>query len=348
MKRYMLEKVVKLNTILLNCNEGDFKKAGEIIASGGTVIFPTETVYGLGANALDSEAVKKIFIAKGRPSDNPLIVHIDDFGKIGKYVEEVTVNAKKLADAYWPGPMTLILRKKSIISDSVSAGLDTVGIRIPESEEAREFLRACDLPVAAPSANLSGSPSPTTYKHVVDDMLGRVDAIINGRDCDVGVESTVIDVTGEIPIILRPGAITPEMVEKVCGSVIIDKGVNGVSSSEKPRSPGMKYRHYAPKAKVILIEDEKIENIVGKMLNEAKKDADNSIILCTEQTKEYFKGFNVMVMGDRNDPKTVARKLFDAFRRCDEDGYKFIVLEGIREEGIGLAVMNRAHRAANA
>ena len=233
----MLEKVIELNTILLNCNKEDFKKAGEIIASGGTVIFPTETVYGLGANALEDEAVKKIFIAKGRPSDNPLIVHIDSFEKINRYVEEVTENAKKLADAYWPGPMTLILKKKSIISNSVSAGLDTVGIRIPESEEAREFLHACDLPVAAPSANLSGSPSPTTYKHVVDDMLGRVDAIINGKDCDVGVESTVIDVTGDVPVILRPGAITPEMVEKVCGSVIIDKGVNGVTSSEKHRSP---------------------------------------------------------------------------------------------------------------
>lgn len=340
--------MIFLDTILLNCNEEDFKKAGEIINNGGTVIFPTETVYGLGANALDSEAVKKIFIAKGRPSDNPLIVHIDAFYKINRYVEEVTENAERLASAYWPGPMTLILKKKSVISDFVSAGLDTVGIRIPESEEARAFLRECDVPVAAPSANLSGSPSPTTYKHVLDDMLGRVDAIINGSDCDVGVESTVIDVTGDVPVILRPGAVTPEMVREVCGSVVIDKGVNGVSSSEKPRSPGMKYRHYAPKAKVILVEDDNLESLVDKMLNEARRDIENSIVLCTVQTKDRFDGFNTMVIGDRNEPLTVARRLFDAFRRCDEQGYKFIVLEGIREDGIGLAVMNRAHRAANA
>lgn len=336
-----------METLLLNCKKNDLKKAGEIIRNGGTVIFPTETVYGLGANALNDEAVKKIFIAKGRPSDNPLIVHIDDFSKIDRYVEEVTLNAKKLADAYWPGPMTLILRKKSVIPNSVSAGLDTVGIRIPESEEARVFLCECDVPVAAPSANLSGSPSPTTYHHVVDDMLGRVDAIINGKDCDVGVESTVIDVTGDVPIILRPGAITPEMVEEVCGNVLVDKGVNGVTSSEKPRSPGMKYRHYAPKAKVILVEDENVQNIVKKMIAEASCDKENSVVLCTKQTEPNFEGFNVLVIGDRSNPKTVAKKLFDAFRWCDEQGYKFIILEGISEEGIGLAVMNRAHRAAN-
>ncbi len=336
-----------METLLLNCKKEDLKKAGEIIRNGGTVIFPTETVYGLGANALDTEAVKKIFVAKGRPSDNPLIVHIDEFSKIDRYVENVTENAKKLATAYWPGPMTLILKKKGIISESVSAGLDTVGIRIPESEEARAFLCECDVPVAAPSANLSGSPSPTTYSHVVDDMLGRVDAIINGKNCDVGVESTVIDVTGDVPIILRPGAITPEMVEKVCGSVLVDSGVNGVTSSEKPRSPGMKYRHYAPNAKVFLIEDDNLEIVVRKMIEKASQDKENTIVLCTEQTKESFEGFNVMIIGNRNEPKTIARKLFDAFRQCDDKGYKFIVLEGIPENGIGLAVMNRAHRAAN-
>lgn len=336
-----------METLLLNCKKDDLEKAGEIIRNGGTVIFPTETVYGLGANALDTEAVKKIFIAKGRPSDNPLIVHIDEFSKIDRYVENVTENAKKLADAYWPGPMTLILKKKDGISESVSAGLDTVGIRIPESEEARAFLCECDVPVAAPSANLSGSPSPTTYSHVVDDMLGRVDAIINGKNCDVGVESTVIDVTGDIPIILRPGAITPEMVEKVCGSVLVDSGVNGVTSSEKPRSPGMKYRHYAPNAKVILVEDENINSLVKKMSEKASQDKENTIVLCTEQTKANFEGFNVMIIGDRDEPKTIARKLFDTFRQCDDKGYKFIVLEGIPENGIGLAVMNRAHRASN-
>ena len=188
-------------TKILNTTTDDLVEAAKILKNGGTVIFPTETVYGLGANAMDDEAVKNIFLAKGRPSDNPLIVHIDNFSKIGNYVENVTDIAKKLAARCWPGPMTLVLKKKKCISDVVSAGLDTVGIRIPESTEAREFLRLCDLPVAAPSANISGKPSPTTSKHVIDDMMGRVDAIICGKDCEVGIESTVIDATGDVPVI---------------------------------------------------------------------------------------------------------------------------------------------------
>ena len=335
------------DTKLFVCNEKDFLEAGEIIKNGGTVIFPTETVYGLGANALDDEAVKKIFIAKGRPSDNPLIVHVDCFEKIYDYVEEVTDNALKLAKAYWPGPMTLILRKKDIIPDCVSAGLDTVGIRVPESVEAREFLKACGLPVAAPSANLSGSPSPTTSKHVIDDMMGRVDGIIQGPDSLVGVESTVIDVTGDVPVILRPGGITPKMVEDICGSVIVDKGVNGVGCSDKPRSPGMKYRHYAPNAKVILVYEDDFEVMVDKMSSIAKENGDRVVVLCSEQSKELFIEFNLMVIGDREKPETFAHNLFDCFRKCDELGYKVIVLEGISDEGIGLAVMNRAIRATH-
>lgn len=336
-----------INTELLNCCKEDFIQAGKIIRDGGTVIFPTETVYGLGANALDEEAVSRIFIAKGRPADNPLIVHVSSFDKIFDYVEEVTTNARKLADAYWPGPMTLILRKKSIIPDNVSAGLDTVGIRVPGDKAAREFLEICEVPVAAPSANLSGSPSPTTSKHVISDMMGRVDAIIQGEDSLVGVESTVIDVTGDMPIILRPGGITPDMVKAVCGDVIIDKGVNGVSVSEKPRSPGMKYRHYAPKAQVVLVYDDSVDVMVGKMKEAIKGAQDEYVILCSEQTKAFFSEYNVMVIGDRDKPETFAHSLFDCFRKCDELGYKVVVLEGISDEGIGLAVMNRAIRAAH-
>ena len=335
------------DTKLLNCCNEDFLEAGKIIKNGGTVVFPTETVYGLGANALDSDAVNKIFVAKGRPADNPLIVHVSSFNKIFDYVEDVTPNAKKLADAYWPGPMTLILRKKSVIPDNVSAGLDTVGIRVPGDKVAREFLEACELPVAAPSANLSGSPSPTTSKHVISDMMGRVDAIIQGEDSLVGVESTVIDVTGDIPIILRPGGITPEMVKAVCGDVMIDKGVNGVGASEKPRSPGMKYRHYAPKAQVILIYDDNFDVMVKKMKEAIKGAQDEYVILCSEQTKEFFSEFNFMVIGNREKPETFAHSLFDCFRKCDELGYKVVILEGVSNEGIGLAVMNRAIRAAH-
>lgn len=336
-----------IETKLLNCTLDELEEAAKLIKDGKTVIFPTETVYGLGANALDDKAVEKIFIAKGRPSDNPLIVHIDSFDKIYKYVEEVPENAKKLADKYWPGPMTLILKKKNIIPDNVSAGLDTVGIRIPGSDVARRFLEFCDLPVAAPSANLSGSPSPTTSKHVVSDMTGRVDAIICGENSLVGVESTVIDVTGDVPVILRPGGVTPQMVLDVCGDVIVDKNVNGVSESEKPRSPGMKYRHYAPNAKVTLIYDEDFSVMVNKMIDSVKENVEDTIILCTEQTKSYFDEFNFMIIGDRDKPETIAHSLFDCFRKCDELGYKFIVLEGIEEDGIGLAVMNRAYRAAH-
>lgn len=334
-------------TKILGTTIDDLVVAANILKNGGTVIFPTETVYGLGANAEDEEAVKNIFIAKGRPSDNPLIVHIDDFRKIGNYVEEVTDIAKKLASRCWPGPMTLILKKKKCISDIVSAGLDTVGIRIPQSTEAREFLRLCDLPVAAPSANISGKPSPTTSKHVIDDMMGRVDAIICGAPCEVGVESTVIDATGDVPIILRPGGITPNMIKAVCGDVVIDKGVDGVDLVEKPKSPGMKYKHYAPDADVILIEGSSIEEIIEKMKVEIKNSNEKIIILCSEETISSFENIDTMCLGSRNKPETFAKNLFYAFRECDIKGYDKIILEGIEKEGIGLAVMNRAIRAAH-
>lgn len=335
------------DTKLFNVTEDDLKEAALIIKDGGTIVFPTETVYGLGANAMDDEAVKNIFIAKGRPADNPLIVHIDDFNKIERYAKKVTPIAEKLAKAYWPGPMTIILEKKECISDFVSAGLKTIGIRIPSSKEALDFLKLCDLPIAAPSANISGSPSPTTSKHVIDDMMGRVDGIICGKDCEVGVESTVIDATGDIPVILRPGGITPEMVKAVCGDVIVDKGIDGVTNTEKPKSPGMKYKHYAPKAEVFLIEGETLKDLCDKIVQKAQNSAGKVMILCSEETKDNFSEFDVMCLGSRNKPETIAQNLFNAFRKCDEDGFDTIILEGIDRVGIGLAVMNRATRASH-
>lgn len=332
-------------TKILTGNEEDIKVAAKIICDGGTVIFPTETVYGLGANALNSEAVKGIFEAKGRPGDNPLIVHINDFCEIENYVQEVGDNAKKLAEKYWPGPMTLILKKRENIPSIVSAGLDTVGIRIPSEKIARDLIRISGLPIAAPSANLSGSPSPTSFEHVMADMYGRVDAIIQGNDCNVGVESTVIDVTGEVPVILRPGGITPEMIKEVCGMVLIDKGINGISENEKPKSPGMKYRHYAPKCKVILIEHcENIAELIDK--EQGRRNKEKVVILCTRQTMELLKDKACICIGDRDEPGTIAHNLFSAFRKCDEMGYEIAIMEGIKETGIGLAVMNRARRAA--
>ncbi len=335
------------DTRLFGVNDNELREAADIIREGGTVIFPTETVYGLGANAKDPVAVKKIFEAKGRPSDNPLIVHIDEFGKIELYVKNVTDVAKKLASTYWPGPMTLILQKKECISELVTAGLDTVGIRIPSSVEARKFLKYCDLPIAAPSANISGRPSPTTKDHVIHDMMGRVDGIICGFSCSVGVESTVIDVTGKIPVILRPGGITPEMVREVCNDVIVDKNIDGVTSDDRPKSPGMKYKHYAPKADVILVDEKSTDVIIKKILDTIKNCSGKTIILCSDETKENFSGYDVMCLGSRNKPEMFARNLFFAFRDCDDKGYETIILEGIEKSGIGLAVMNRATRASH-
>jgi L-threonylcarbamoyladenylate synthase len=232
----------------------DLKRAADVIKNGGLVVFPTETVYGLGADATNSEAAEKIYSAKSRPADNPLIIHISEPSEASKYTFTNSVY-DELAKAFMPGPLTVVLPAKTIIPNETRAYLPTVAVRCPSNVIARTLIKFSGVPIAAPSANLSGSPSPTKASHVIDDMMGRVDAIIQGEDSLVGVESTVIDVTGDVPVILRPGGITPKMVEEVCGSVVIDKGVNGVEVSEKPRSPGMKYRHYAPKAKVILIYD---------------------------------------------------------------------------------------------
>lgn len=321
-------------TKIIHINE-ELNKPAEVLRNGGTVIFPTETVYGLGANALDPDAVKKIFVAKGRPSDNPLIVHIDDFEKIYDLVEEVPENAKKLADAYWPGPMTLILKKKSIIPDEVSAGLETVGIRIPRDKIARKLIELAGVPVAAPSANLSGSPSPTTFNHVMNDMYGRVDVIIEGEKAEVGLESTVIDVTGEVPTILRPGGITPNMIKAVCGDVIIDKKIDGANEGEKVKSPGMKYRHYSPKAEVYLVDKDEIENKITEI-------TDKKILLLITEEGQY--DVDSIVMG--NDLEEIAKNIFGLLRKSDEDGYDVVIIEKVQEDGIGLAIMNRLKRAA--
>jgi len=337
---YFLRESINLkDTKLFDTTKEELQSAAKMIQEGKTVIFPTETVYGLGANAMDEDAVKAIFIAKGRPSDNPLIVHIDSLEKITRYVEEIPEHAKRLAETYWPGPMTLILPKKDCISNVVSAGLTTVGIRIPQSEVAREFLKYCDLPVAAPSANLSGSPSPTTFEHCKDDMMGRVDGIICGDDSEVGLESTVIDACGEIPVILRPGGITPEMITAVCGDVIVDKSVDGIIDTEKPKSPGMKYRHYAPSAEVILVEAGDVEK-----MRELANETGNSVVLATDESVEKLTDVITICIG--KSPEAVAHNLFRVFRECDKKGYKRIILEEIEDKELGLAVMNRAKRAA--
>lgn len=327
-----------MQTKILSTSEYDIKLAGEILANGGLVAFPTETVYGLGANALDESAVKKIYKAKGRPSDNPLIVHIAEKEDIIPLVQEVTPKAQALIDAFFPAALTIILPKSEKIGTVVSGGLDTVAIRMPENETARRVIKMSGCPIAAPSANTSGLPSPTKAKYVIEDMTGKIDAIIDGGDCAFGVESTVITLATDKPTILRPGAVTKEMLEKVIGSVEIAPAVlEGMKNNETAASPGMKYKHYSPKAKVIIVDADKntYENFVN-----AKTDA---FALC-------FEGDDVKIpkvtFGKENDDASQAKELFNALRELDEMGAKKVYARIPNITGVGMAVYNRLIRSA--
>ncbi len=328
-----------MKTLMLN--ENDMEKAAQIIKSGGLVAMPTETVYGLAANALDGKAVAKIFKAKGRPMDNPLIVHISDISQIYPLVSEFPEKAKVLAEKFWPGPLTVILPKSKIIPDEVSAGLDTVAVRFPSNKTAQKLI-SLSMPLAAPSANLSGSPSPTNARHVYDDMNGRIDAIIDGGECEVGVESTVITLATDIPRLLRPGGITVEQLRDAIGEVIIDDAVlNPLKSGEKAASPGMKYKHYAPKAHIILLEGSD-ENFI-KYVNEHK--SDGTAALCYDEDIEKLEVPNIPI-GHADDYEMQSHKLFSSLRNADEQGFKTVYAHCPKTEGMGLAVYNRIIRAA--
>lgn len=327
-----------METKILSTSEYDIALAGEIIAKGGLVAFPTETVYGLGADALNENAVKSIYAAKGRPSDNPLIVHICEKEDIVPLVKEVTQKARALMEAFFPGPLTIILPKSDRVGNVVSGGLDTVAVRMPQNEIARRLIRAAGCPVAAPSANTSGLPSPTRAKYVIEDMNGKIDAIIDGGDCEFGVESTVITLAGDVPTILRPGAVTKEMIESVIGKTEVARAVlEGMKNDEVAASPGMKYKHYAPKAQVVIVDAEKevYENFVNSR--------GNAFALC-------FEGDNVTVdkvtYGRENDDLSQARELFDALRQLDEMGAKKVYARIPHTTGVGMAVYNRLIRAA--
>ncbi|MBQ7203335.1 MAG: threonylcarbamoyl-AMP synthase [Eubacterium sp.] len=327
-----------MKTQILSTKTEDIKKAAEIIKSGGLVAFPTETVYGLGANALNEDAVKSIFKAKGRPSDNPLIIHVADKGDITPLVKEVTPKAKALIDAFFPAPLTIILQKSNIVPNATSGGLDTVAVRMPKNEVARELIRQSGCVIAAPSANTSGLPSPTKAKYVIDDMLGKVDAIIDGGDCEVGVESTVITLAGDTPTILRPGAVTKEMLEAVIGEVEISPAVlNELDKDETAASPGMKYKHYAPKARVMLVnaDKESYERFVNAKAN--------AFALC-------FDDDNVTIphitFGKESDGESQAKELFDALRQLDALGAKRVYARLPEKDGVSMAVYNRLIRAA--
>lgn len=327
-----------METKILTTTQNDIEIAGSIIANGGLVAFPTETVYGLGANALNDEAVKSIYTAKGRPSDNPLIVHIAEKEDIAPLVEEVTPSAKALIDAFFPAPLTIILKKSALIGDTVSGGLDTVAVRMPQNEIARRLIKASGCPVAAPSANTSGLPSPTKAKYVIDDMNGKIDAIINGGDCEFGVESTVITLATDKPTILRPGAVTKEMLEEVIGEVEVASAVlEGMKNDEVAASPGMKYKHYSPNAKVIIVNasKEKYEKFVN-----AQK---NAFALCFDDDEITIPK---VTYGKENDDSSQARELFDALRKLDELGATKVYARIPNTSGVGMAVYNRLIRAA--
>lgn len=324
----------------------ELEEAAKALKNGCLVAFPTETVYGLGANALDREAVRSIFEAKGRPTDNPLIVHIAEMDMLPSLVREITPAVKKLTEAFWPGPLTLVFKKSPVVPDEITAGLDTVAVRMPDHPVALNLIKKSGVPVAAPSANRSGKPSPTLAAHVAEDMDGRISYIIDGGPCRVGVESTVLDITVNPPLILRPGGITPDMVKNVTGAVRLDS--NLVKSTEKPKSPGMKYTHYAPAGDVYVVAG-KQENVSGWINEKIRQDKKSGlscvVIAATEHLKQYPAG-TAISFGSIGDPDEVAANIFRLFRDCDSMGTEKIYVESIPKEGIGLAVMNRIEKAA--
>lgn len=334
---------MKTEVVKINSTEKieDINKAGEILRNGGLVAIPTETVYGLGANAFDEEAVKSVFVAKGRPSDNPLIVHISEFEEIYTLVESVPESAKKLAEKYWPGPMTIILKKSDKIPSVVSGGLDTVAIRLPSHEIARAIIKASGVPIAAPSANLSGSPSPTNAKCVFDDMNGRIPMIVDGGECEVGVESTVLTLIGDKPRLLRPGGITPEQLREILGEIEIDNAVlHEIEQGAKVSSPGMKYKHYAPKTKVIIVKGNQKEYF--EFLKNQGKNAGG---LCFEEDAQFMP-CKFITYGKCDNSLSQSNRLFNALREADKLGVDVVYARYPNENGVGLAVLNRLLRSA--
>ena len=363
-------------------------EAAEILKGGGLVAFPTETVYGLGGNGLDKEAAKKIYAAKGRPSDNPLILHVSSIEEVYPLVKALPEKAKKLMEAFWPGPLTLVLLKSDIVPEESTGGLETVALRSPENALTLDLIRACGFPIAGPSANLSGRPSPTEASHVFEDLGGRIEGMLEDGAVGIGVESTIVDLSENCPTLLRPGAITIEDLEEVLGEkVAIDPTLLGKSMAEgfTPKAPGMKYRHYAPKAEMILFkkkeEDETRsgqEEIAKFILSygekelsdcpekEVKKSVAEAIlsygekelsvspekriwILCGEDTASLYEGdgrFTVQILGRREEPLSMTHNLFRLLRQADEEGVELILGECYSEEGVGFALMNRLKKAA--
>ena len=355
-------------------------EAARILRGGGLVAFPTETVYGLGANGLDDAAARKIYAAKGRPSDNPLILHISAAEELAPLVREVPEAARKLMEAFWPGPLTMIFEKSGIVPYGTTGGLDTVAVRMPSDPVAGRMIALAGVPVAAPSANLSGRPSPTTAQHVIEDMSGRIEMILDGGPVGIGVESTIVDVTGPVPMLLRPGAVTMEMLRDTVGGVAVDPAVAGpVAADVKPRAPGMKYRHYAPKAELVLVEaaspagenpgsgdrpagtaavlpcgisaagtavSAAVIDTINRLTGERMAEGRRVGILCTDETKDRYPRGIVRSVGLRASQETVAHSLFAVLREFDDLGVDYIYSESFARDHLGQAIMNRLTKAA--
>lgn len=324
--------------------------AAQIIRQGGLVAFPTETVYGLGANALLGDAVAKIFEAKGRPSDNPLIVHISDLCQLEEIVSLIPPKAKMLIERFWPGPLTLILPKNDNIPDEVTAGLPTVGVRFPKHPVAQAFISMAGVPIAAPSANTSGKPSPTTAQHVIGDLFGKIDAVIDGGNANVGLESTIVDVSGEIPVLLRPGGITYEQLCEVLGEVALGQSVTEQLSGDMTAiAPGMKYPHYSPNAQVVVVKgkDEAIIRYINQQIRNQHSLGKKAGAMVYHQILPHIQQADVLLsLGDIHHRSSAAAHLFSYLRTFDEQGADIVYAQDCGETGIGLAISNRLNKAA--
>lgn len=349
--RIMETKIIKLqreNSVLSDCDEKALEEAGRVLKQGGLVAFPTETVYGLGGDALNRESSRRIYAAKGRPSDNPLIVHICRFEDIYAIAGEVPEEARKLADAFWPGPLTMILSKSDMVPYETTGGLDTVAVRMPSHEAARKLIDYAGGYVAAPSANTSGKPSPTVAKYVIEDMLGRIDMIIDGGGVGIGLESTIIDLTVAPPQILRPGYVTREMLEAVLGKVDTDATVMCADSGQAPKAPGMKYRHYAPKGDLTVVQGtpDMVVDYINSHAAQDMADGEKAGIIGTEETLGQYCADAVKCVGSRGDEESIARHLYTILREFDDEGITKIYSEGFQTNGFGQAIMNRLLKAA--
>ena len=332
-------------------SEDKFREAGQIIRDGGLVAFATETVYGLGADALNKEASAKIYAAKGRPSDNPLIVHIADVKALDELAKDVDEKTRMLAEAFWPGPLTMIVNKSDIVPYSITGGLDTVAIRMPNHRVALGLIKASKRYIAAPSANTSGRPSTTKAEHVIEDLNGKIDMIIDSGAVKIGLESTIVDMTSKVPTILRQGYITREALSDVIGEVEVDKAITEggmVSKDVVPKAPGMKYRHYAPKAALTIVEgeEEKVIKYIEEKMAEHKKRGEKAAVMATDESMDKYSCDNVFSVGRRKEQTSVATHLFAQLRDFDDLNMEYIYSESFSRENIGQAIMNRLMKAA--